>query len=115
VSAALGFAAGEDRPAPERRDPVDLDKVRETAWAVAGAVLYLAGVVVGTAATTVAFDLWVGCAWLVVGGGIPAYLSMRWPHQRIAARELREDQERFRNPSGPVLPPGPAAVVERRP
>jgi hypothetical protein len=89
-------------PAAEAaRAPLDLDKVREAAWAVVGATLYLGGVLVGTAAFTVAFDLWVGCVWLAVLGGTPAYLSMRWPHQRLAAREAREDAEKFRTGQGP--------------
>lgn len=84
--------------APARKPgPIDHDKVRETAWAVVGAALFLAGVLTGLVAlATRQYDLAAGAAVLIVGGGVPAFYTLRKASQRIAEREARAGNARGR-------------------
>ena len=66
----------------QRREPIDLDRLQETAWTIVGAVLYLVGAVAGGVLLGQAFGAWVGALLLLVAGALPSAYTLRRASER---------------------------------
>lgn len=93
--------AGAEPAAVPPREPIDLDKLQEVAWALVGAVLYLLGVVAAAAGFGAWLGLWAAGVVLLVAGGVPSGYSLAKAHQRSAAREAAARQAKFRGDPPP--------------
>ena len=76
---------------PERREPLDLDRLQEVVVAIGGFALYVIGAIGGAFAVGATFGAWVGFLLLIVVGLLPSAWSLKKAADRKAEQRRRDD------------------------